>query len=80
MKRKEWLKLTTFGNGSEQSGLRDVVELELRSLTSGSGTKFEGYVVPIISNSNNVHVDSVKYICSNRQIVWFSDADQGKVI
>ena len=78
MKRKEWLQLTTFGNSSEQSALRDVVELELCSLTGGNVTKIEAYVVPVISNIKNVHVDSVKCNYSHLQGLWFSDADQGK--
>ena len=78
VQRKEWLQLTTFGNSSEQSGLRDVVELELCSLTGGSVTKIEAYVVPVISNIKNVHVDSVKCNYSYLQGLWFSDADQGK--
>ena len=78
MKRKEWLQFTTLGNSSEQSGLRDVIEIELCSLTGGSVTKIEAYVVPVISNIKNVHVYSVKCNYSHLQGLWFSDADQGK--
>lgn len=48
VKRKECLQLTTFGDSSEQSGLRDVVEPELCSLSGGSVNKIEAYVVPVI--------------------------------
>ena len=78
VKRKEWLQFTTFGNSPEQSALRDVVELELCSLTGGSVTKIEAYVVPVISDIKIVHVDSVKCNYSHLQVLWFSDADQGK--
>jgi hypothetical protein len=58
--RKEWLSISTFGRKTTESGLRDVVLIDLIPVSGGGNLTLEAYVVPEISRISNKHVEVVK--------------------
>ena len=76
MRRKEWLQLNTFGNSSEQAGLREVVEIELCSISGGNCIVMEAYVVPHISSVRNAHLELAKKDYPHLQGLYLSDVSK----
>ena len=76
VRRKEWLQLNTFGNSSEQGGLREVVEIKLCSISGGNCIVMEAYVVPHISSVRNAHLELAKKDYPHLQGLYLSDVSK----
>ncbi|CAB3983315.1 TNF receptor-associated factor 3, partial [Paramuricea clavata] len=76
--RKEWLSISTFGRKTTESGLRDVVLIDLIPVSGGGSLTLEAYVVPEISRISNEHVEVVKKDFSHLHNLWFSDVCRTK--
>ena len=71
--KKEWLSISTFGRNTTDSGLRDVVLVDLIPVSGGGNLTLEAYVVPEILRISNEHVEVVKKDFSHLRDLWFSD-------
>ena len=76
--RKEWLSISTFGQRSMDSGLREVARFDVMPLHGGKAQPLEAYVVPNISHISNEHVEVVKNDFPHLRDLWFSDVCQSK--
>ena len=76
--KKEWLSISTFGRNTTDSGLRDVVLVDLIPVSGGRNLTLEAYVVPEISRISNEHVEVVKKDFSHLRDLWFSDVCRTK--
>ena len=76
--RKEWLSISTFGQRSMDSGLREVARFDVMPLHGGKVQPIEAYVVPDISHISNEHVEVVKNDFPHLRDLWFSDVCQSK--
>ena len=76
--RKEGLSISTFGQRSMDSGLREVAHFDVMPLHGGKVQPIEAYVVPDISHISNEHVEVVKNDFPHLRDLWFSDVCQSK--
>lgn len=76
--RKEWLSISTFGQRTMESGLREVARFDVMPIHDGKVHTLEAYVVPNISHISNEHVEVVKNDFPHLRDVWFSDVCQTK--
>ena len=72
-KRKEWLEVSTFGQQVSDGGLKEVFDLDIRSVDGKSGHKIEAFAVERISSIKNEHVERRKKEYNHLKGVWFSD-------
>ena len=75
--RQDWLGISTFGQRSMDTRLRDVVEIKVSPLESQKVIPIEAYVVPEISSIQNGHVELVKGEYPHLKDLWFSDVCVG---
>ena len=73
VKRKEWIKISMFGQSLTNEGLRNVCEMEIVPLQSGEAIRIEVYGVPSISQIKNEHIEMIKTRYPHLQGLWFSD-------
>lgn len=76
--RQEWLQVSTFGQKSEEARLRDVAEVEIRSVQGDKVASIEVFIVPQISTIHNYHVEVAKKQYSHLKGLWFSDVNRQK--
>ena len=75
--RQDWLGISTFGQRSMDTRLRDVVEIKVSPIESQKVIPIEAYVVPEISSIQNGHVELVKGEYPHLKDLWFSDVCVG---
>ena len=76
--RREYLKLSTFGQNSKEMGLVDIVRVAITPVTKGKVIDIESYVVPEINSVRNERVDLVKIDYPHLSKLWFSDVCKSK--
>lgn len=76
--REESLSLGTFGRKASESVVREVVKLDLKSLSGGVVFSIEAFVVPRISSLKNLHLEIVKENYSHLRELWLSDVCKTK--
>ena len=72
---KEWVTTSTFGKKTREAGLREVVQFDVMANRS---LMLEAYVVPVIYNISNEHVEVVKNDFPHLRDLWFSDVSRTK--
>lgn len=72
--RQDWLGISTFGERSQDTRLRDVVHIKV----SPVGGQVEAYVVPEISTIQNGHVELAKDEYPHLSDLSFSDVCKGR--
>ena len=76
--RREWVTISTFGEKTRKAGLREVVQFDVMPLQANCSLRLEAYVVPVISNISNEHVEVVKNDFPHLRDLWFSDVCRTK--
>ena len=76
--RREWVTISTFGRKTGEAGLREVVQFDVMPLQANRSLRLEAYVVPVISNISNEHVEVVKNDFPHLPDLWFSDVCRTK--
>ena len=76
--RKEWVAINTFGDKTKEAGLRKVVQFDVMPLQANRSLRLEAYVVTVISNISNEHVEVVKNDFPHLRDLWFSDVCRTK--
>ena len=76
--RREWLSISTFGQKTTESRLRDVVLIDLIPVRGARNLTLEAYDVPEISRISNEHVEVVKKDFSHLRNLWISDVCRTK--
>ena len=76
--RQDWLAISTFGQRSRNTKLRDVVQVKVSPIGGESFINMEAYVVPEISSIPNTHVELVKSDYPHLKGLWFSDVSKGR--
>ena len=76
--RREWVTISTFGEKTREAGLREVVQFDVMPLQANCSLRLEAYVVPVISNISNEHVEVVKNDFPHLRDLWFSDVCRTK--
>ena len=71
--RQDWLGISTFGQRSRDTRLRDVVEVKVSPVGGQKVLKIEAYVVPKISSIQNGHVELARNEYLHLKDLWFSD-------
>ena len=71
--RQDWLGISTFGQRSRDTRLRDVVEVKVSPVGGQKVLKIEAYVVPEISSIQNGHVELARNEYPHLKDLWFSD-------
>lgn len=71
--RQDWLGISTFGQRSRDTCLRDVVEIKVSPVGGQKVIKIEAYVVPGISSILNGHVELARNEYPHLKDLWFSD-------
>ena len=71
--RQDWAGISTFGQRSRDTRLRDVVEIKVSPVREQKVIKIEAYVVPEISSIQNGHVELARNEYSHLKGLWFSD-------
>ena len=72
-KRKEWVEVSKFGQQVSDGGLKEVFDLDIRSVDGKSGHKIEAFAVERISSIKIEHVEHRKKEYKHLTGVWFSD-------
>ena len=72
-KRTEWLEISTFGQQVAGGGLKEVFDLDIRSVDGKSGHRIEAFAVERNSSIKNEHVERRKKEYNHLEGVWFSD-------
>ena len=72
-KQVDSLGIKTFGSKMVDEKMKDVVELELASVSGRHRLKIEAYVVDKVSDVNNEHVEIVTKNYANLSSIWFRD-------
>ncbi len=75
--RQDWLEISTFGQGSKDACLRDVVDVKVSPIGGQKVIQIEAYVVPEISTIQNGHVELAKGEYPYLKGLWFSDVCKG---
>ena len=68
----------TFGVKTRETGLREVIQFDVMPLQANRSLMLEAYVVPVISNVGNEHVEVVKSDFPHLRHLWFSDVCRTK--
>lgn len=72
--RQDWLGISTFGQRSRDTRLRNAVEVKVSPVGEQKVIKIEAYVVPEISSIQNGHVELARNEYPHLKGLWFSDA------
>ena len=56
IQRKEWIRISTFGQIGKESGLREIVRFDIMPLCGGRGQALEAYFWPEISRMQNTEI------------------------
>ena len=75
--RRDWLGISTFGQRSKDTCLRDVVDIKVSPIGGKKVIQMEAYVVPEISSIQNGHLELVKGEYPDLKGLWFSDVCKG---
>ena len=70
--RQDWLGISTFGQRSQDTRLKDVVDIKVSPVGGQRVIQIEAYVVPEISTIQNGHVELVKGEYPHLKDLWFS--------
>ena len=76
--RQDWLGISTFGQRSRDTRLRDVVKIKVSPVGGQKGITMEAYVVPEISSIQNSHIELAKREYPHLKGLWFSDVCKGQ--
>ena len=71
--RQDWLGISTFGQRSRDTRLRDVVEVKVSPVGGQKVIKIEAYEVPEISSIQNGHVELARNEYPHLKDLWFLD-------
>ena len=71
--RKEWVTINTFDQETKETGLREVVQFYVMPLQANRSLRLQAYVLPVISNISNKHVEVVKNEFPHLRNLWFSN-------
>ena len=71
--KRERLGIKTFGSQKVDDRMREIVELELKSVKDGKTVNICAYVVDDISSIHNEHVEILKKDYDHLANLWFSD-------
>ena len=77
VKRKQWIKIRSFGQEKAEGKLREVLELELLPVETGESVKLELYALKSISRIKNEHGVEEKRLSPFARFVVFGRL-QGK--
>ena len=75
--RQEWLGISTLGQRSQDTRLRDVVHIKVSPVGGQKVIQVEAYVVPEISTIQNGHVELTKGEYPHLSDLSFSDVCKG---
>ena len=76
--RRERVTISTFGEEIGEAGLRELVQFDVMPQQANRSLRFEAYVVPVISNISNEHVEVIKNDFPHLRDLWFSDVCRTK--
>ena len=71
--RQDWLGISTFGQRSRDTRLRNVLEVKVSPIGEQKVIKIEAYAAPEISSVQNGHVELARNEYPHLKGLWFSD-------